>query len=91
MVLPDVTCTPVIPIAPTVVQATCANGVVTEPTITLATDPTGVTYSADPAGPYDGTADTTATRTSATPGFPEESTVSTLNASVPTRPSAVGS
>ena len=44
--------------APTVTEATCAAGVVTAPTIELATEPAGVTYAADPAGPYDPTVDT---------------------------------
>ena len=41
---------------PGVDQATCAEGVVTVPTVTLPTS-TGVVYTVDPAGPYDGTAD----------------------------------
>ena len=44
--LDDVACVPVAPVAPTVTQATCANGVVTAPSVVLATVPTGVTYSA---------------------------------------------
>ena len=44
------------PTDPTVIQATCANGVVTEPTIVLPAT-TGITYVADPQGPYDGAAD----------------------------------
>ena len=53
----DVACTPVTPVAPTVTEATCAAGVVTAPTIGLATTP-GLVYVADPAGPYDPTVDT---------------------------------
>ena len=45
-------CTPVVPLDPTVTQATCANGVVTVPTVTPATGPTGVSYALAPAGPY---------------------------------------
>ncbi len=54
------TCTPVSPVAPSITQATCANGVVTVPTIHFAnTD--GVVYTANPTGPYDGNVDTTVT------------------------------
>ena len=53
----DVVCIPVTPVAPMVTQATCVNGVVTAPTIELATTP-GLVYVADPAGPYDPTVDT---------------------------------
>ena len=45
---------PATPVDPTVVQATCANGVVTVPTVTPGTTPAGVTYDFDPPGPYDG-------------------------------------
>ncbi len=45
------TCDEVTPVAPTVEAAVCVNGAVTAPTLTLATTD-GVTYSADPAGPY---------------------------------------
>ena len=48
-------CTPVAPADPTVMQATCANGEVTVPTVTPGTGPAGVGYSVDPPGPYDGT------------------------------------
>ena len=41
------------PVEPEVSQATCANGVVTVPTVTPATGPTGVIYAVDPAGAYD--------------------------------------
>ena len=56
-------CEPVEPVAPTVSQAACVGGVVTEPTITPATGPTGVSYSVDPGGPYDGSVTTTVTVT----------------------------
>ena len=58
-----VTCTPVQPIAPTVTQATCANGAVTEPTVTTPTEPAGVEYFTVPSGPYDGTKETKVTVT----------------------------
>ena len=61
--LPAVTCTPVQPVAPTVTQATCTNGVVTRRRSCWPTTPAGVTYAADPQGPYDGTVDTTVTVT----------------------------
>ena len=48
-----VACTPVSPVDPEVMQATCADGAVTVPTVTAASGPTGVIYSVDPAGPYD--------------------------------------
>ncbi len=61
-------CLPVLPTDPTVTQATCTAGEVTVPTIELASDPTGVTYVADPAGPYDpGTDDYTVTVTATLP------------------------
>ena len=56
-------CTPVVPVAPTVTQASCVNGVVTVPTVVLATTPPGVSYVADPQPPYDGTVDTSVTVT----------------------------
>ena len=59
----DVACTPVIPADPTVTQATCTNGEVTVPTVESGTGPTGVSYSFDPPGPYDGTRDTPVTVT----------------------------
>ena len=52
-----VSCTPVTPVDPTVMQATCAAGVVTVPTITPATTPAGSPTWLDPAGPYVGTVD----------------------------------
>ncbi len=54
-----ITCTPVVPINPTVTQATCANGVVTTPTIVKASGPTGVLYFLNPGGPYEGSVATT--------------------------------
>ena len=45
-----VSCLPATPLEPVVVQATCANGVVTDPTITPQ-DTAGVTYVFDPEGP----------------------------------------
>ncbi len=57
-----VACTPVIPATPEVTQATCTGGVVSEHAITLRTT-TGVIYSVDPDGPYDGTQDVTVTVT----------------------------
>ncbi len=59
---------PVQPVSPTVTQATCTNGVVTTPTVVLATTPTGVSYVASPAGPYSGTANTTVTVTATLAG-----------------------
>ena len=51
-----------VPAAPTVVQATCANGAVTVPTVQVG--PTvGVTYDATPPGPYNGAVTTTVTVT----------------------------
>ena len=61
--LPAVACVPVQPVAPTVTQASCVNGVVTAPTVVLATTPQGVSYVADPQGPYVGTVDTPVTIT----------------------------
>jgi hypothetical protein len=58
----EVSCTPATPSDPAVVQATCADGAVTEPTITPE-ETDGVTYTLDPAGPYDGTVGTTVTLT----------------------------
>ncbi len=45
----DVTCTPVAPADPAVTQATCANGAVTVPEITLPETP-GVVYVVEPVG-----------------------------------------
>ncbi len=50
----DVSCTPVSPVAPIVVAATCVAGDLMPPTVTLAVTP-GITYVADPPGPYDPT------------------------------------
>ena len=47
---------------PGVVQATCAAGVVTAPSVTP-TPVEGISYSLDPQGPYDGTEDVTVTVT----------------------------
>ena len=44
-------CDVVAPVAPTVAQATCTNGVVTRPTLTTPST-TGITYTVAPAGPY---------------------------------------
>jgi hypothetical protein len=49
----QVSCTPATPLDPGVVQATCADGEVTEPTITPQ-ETAGVTYVLDPEGPYEG-------------------------------------
>ena len=57
VILPAVACMPVQPVAPTVTQASCVDGVVTVPTVVLATTPQGVSYVADPQPPYDGTVD----------------------------------
>ena len=40
----DVACTPVVPVDPTVTQATCTDGEVTVPTVTPGDGPAGVTY-----------------------------------------------
>ena len=61
--VPAVACTPVVPVAPTVTQASCVNGVVTVPTVVLATEPLGVRYAVDPRPPYDGTVTTPVTVT----------------------------
>ena len=54
----EVDCLPASLVDPGVDQATCAEGVVTVPTVTpRAAESTGVVYTVDPAGPYDGTAD----------------------------------
>ena len=47
----DAACNPVSPANPTVVQATCVNGVVTVPTVTAGSGPAGVSYRLAPAGP----------------------------------------
>ena len=68
--LPAVSCTPVQPVSPTVTQATCRNGVVTQPTVVLATTPPGVSYVRTPQGPYSGTVDTAvAVRATLADGF----------------------
>ena len=56
-------CFPVLPTDPVVTQATCTAGEVTVPTIELASTPAGVTYVADPAGPYVATTATPVTVT----------------------------
>jgi hypothetical protein len=53
----DVSCTTALPVAPAVVAATCVDGAVVPPTVTLASTP-GIVYTADPPGPYDGTVET---------------------------------
>ncbi len=63
VVLQAAPCFPVLPTDPKVTQATCTAGEVTVPTIELATEPAGVTYVADPAGPYVGTVATPVTVT----------------------------
>ncbi len=45
-------CTPVSPAGPSVTESVCVDGAPTAPTLTLATTE-GVTYSVDPAGPYE--------------------------------------
>ena len=56
------------PAAPELVQAVCVDGVVTEPTLTLA-DTDVITYSADPAGPYSQGQSVTVTATLARQGW----------------------
>ena len=46
----DVACTPVVPVDPTVVQATCTAGEVTVPTVTPRRSTGVVTYTLDPTG-----------------------------------------
>src|SRR4029079_10529731 len=58
----DVTCHLGSPRAPTVVQASCAGGVVREATIAPAHS-YGIAYSLDPEGPYDPSVDTQVTVT----------------------------
>ena len=53
----DVTCTPVLPVDPTVVEGLCANGVATASSVQLEATP-GLVYSVDPPGPYDPAAET---------------------------------
>ncbi len=58
----SVTCTPVSPVDPAVTQATCANGAVTSPVITLPIT-TGLIYSTDTSDISDGTKSYTVTIT----------------------------
>ncbi len=51
VVLTGASCRVVAPVAPALTQAKCAGGVVTTPTLTLATTD-GITYAAAPQGPY---------------------------------------
>ena len=59
--LPNITCVPTQPVGPFVTQASCVDGVVTAPTIDLATTSPGISYVVSPPGPYDGTKTTTPT------------------------------
>ncbi len=52
MTFDDVTCDLGAPVAPTVTQATCTGGEVTQPTIVLPRS-YGISYTLDPAPPYD--------------------------------------
>ena len=56
-------CVPQTPLYPVTTEATCTAGEVTVPTVVLPTGPAGVTYTVDPAGPYDGTVTSTVTVT----------------------------
>ncbi|SEE85300.1 InlB B-repeat-containing protein [Ruania alba] len=49
----DVECIPVAPEDPTITQAVCENGELTEPTLTLPSDTDALTYTADPADTYE--------------------------------------
>ena len=49
--LTGTTCDEVTPVAPSLTQAVCRNGVLVPPTLTLA-ETDGITYTADPEGPY---------------------------------------
>ena len=49
--LTGTSCDEVTPVAPSFTQAVCRDGVLVPPTLTLADDD-GITYTADPAGPY---------------------------------------
>ncbi len=51
VVLTGTSCEDVTPVEPTVTQAACTGGVVTRPTLALA-ETDGITYTADPEGPY---------------------------------------
>ena len=53
----DVTCTPVLPVDPAVVEGSCANGVLTASSVQFEATP-GLVYSVDPPGPYDPAAET---------------------------------
>ncbi len=53
----DVTCTPVLPVDPAVVEGTCANGVLTASSVQLEATP-GLVYAVEPPGPYDPAAET---------------------------------
>ena len=53
----DVTCTPVLPVDPAVVEGSCANGVVTASSVQFEATP-GLVYSVEPPGPYDPAAET---------------------------------
>ena len=53
----DVTCTPVLPVDPAVVEGSCANGVATASSVQFEATP-GLVYSVDPPGPYDPAAET---------------------------------
>ena len=53
----DVTCTPVLPVDPAVVEGTCANGVLTASSVQFEATP-GLVYSVEPPGPYDPSAET---------------------------------
>ena len=53
----------VLPLAPTLIQATCQGGVVKPPSVTVADKPLGVTYTVAPTSLGDGTADVPVTVT----------------------------
>jgi large repetitive protein len=53
----DVTCTPVLPVDPAVVEGSCANGELTASSVQVEATP-GLVYSLDPPGPYDPAAET---------------------------------
>ncbi|WP_144882193.1 LPXTG cell wall anchor domain-containing protein, partial [Isoptericola variabilis] len=53
VVFAEVECEEVMPIAPTVEQSECVAGKATEPMLTLATGPEGVTYEVDIEAPYE--------------------------------------
>ena len=66
-------CARVTPVAPTVVEAVCVNGVVTVPTLTLPST-TGITYTVDDDPPYEqgGSVTVTATLDPAGVGWPDD-------------------